>query len=47
MMGIAFLALIANSYLSSRIPDLISGFGIAILLIWGGITIIRDARIAS
>ncbi|NMF56896.1 cation transporter [Pseudanabaena yagii] len=85
MMGIAFLALIANSYglyllakhrqgevhmraswiftqndvianisvilagflvswLSSRIPDLVAGFGIAILVIWGGIRIIRDAR---
>jgi len=87
MIGIAFLALIANSYglyllakhrqgevhmraswiftqndvianisvilagflvslLSSRIPDLVAGFGIVILVIWGGIRIIRDARTA-
>ena len=88
MMGIAFLALMANSYglyllskhrqdevhmraswiftqndvianisvifagllvslLSSRIPDLIAGLGISILVIWGGIRIIQDARTTS
>lgn len=85
MMGIAFLALIANSYglyllskhrkgevhmraswiftqndvianfsvivagllvtlFNSRFPDLIVGFGIASLVVWGGISIIRDAQ---
>ena len=34
------------SWLSSRIPDLVAGFGIVILVIWGGIRIIRDARTA-
>lgn len=88
MMGIAFLALMANSYglyllskhrqdevhmraswiftqndvianisvifagllvslLSSRIPDLVAGLGISILVIWGGIRIIQDARTTS
>ena len=87
MMGIAFLALMANSYglyllskhrqgevhmraswiftqndvianisvifagllvslLSSRIPDLVAGLGISIVVIWGGIRIIQDARTA-
>ncbi|MEG3872267.1 cation transporter [Microcoleus sp. Z1_B5] len=86
MMGIAFLALIANSYglyllskhrkgevhmraswiftqndvianfsvivagllvtlFHSRFPDLIVGFGIASLVVWGGISIIRDAQL--
>ncbi|WP_392535501.1 cation diffusion facilitator family transporter [Nostoc sp. C117] len=85
MMGIALLALIANSYglyllskhrkgevhmraswiftqndvianfsvivagllvtlFNSRFPDLIVGFGIASLVLWGGISIIRDAQ---
>lgn len=88
MMGIAFLALMANSYglyllskhrqgevhmraswiftqndvianisvifagllvslLSSRIPDLVAGLGISIVVIWGGIRIIQDARTTS
>ena len=29
---------------NSRFPDLIVGFGIASLVVWGGITIIRDAQ---
>lgn len=85
MMGIAFLALIANSYglyllskhrkgevhmraswiftqndvianfsviiagllitlFNSRFPDLIVGLGIACLVVWGGISIVRDAQ---
>ena len=85
MMGIAFLALIANSYglyqlskhrkgevhmraswiftqndvianfsviiagllvtlFNSRFPDLIVGLGIASLVVWGGISIVRDAQ---
>ncbi len=34
------------SLLSSQIPDLIAGLGISILVIWGGIRIIQDARTA-
>ncbi len=32
------------SLLNSRFPDLIAGFGIAIIVVWGGISIIRDVR---
>lgn len=29
---------------NSRLPDLIAGFGIATVVVWGGIRIIRDAQ---
>jgi len=31
-------------WLDSHLPDLLIGFAIALLVIWGGITIIKDAR---
>jgi Co/Zn/Cd efflux system component len=41
------IAGILVSWLRSPMPDLIAGFGISILVIWGGITIIKTTRADS